>query len=240
MARIWIIPTLLLFAGCQEPGTPEPGTGNAPEPALPTFAADEPTTFHTGETPIAAADAEQEPIAGQSSTDSDTDAAAADADEAGDVSVQILNWDQTQDLIGKHRGKIVVLDVWSTSCIPCMREFPYLVELQKKHGDDLVAISLNTDYLGIKSKPPEYYRERVLAFLQKQDATFQNVLSNVPSDELFALLEINSIPAVFVYDAAGKLVQRFDDSGNYGDDGFTYEDHVTPAVEELVSKSAAQ
>jgi hypothetical protein len=96
-------------------------------------------------------------------------------------------------------------------------------------------MSLACDYAGIKNKPPEYYRERVLKFLTKQGATFENLLSSVPSDELFdKKMELSSIPAVYVFGRDGKLVKRFDnEKAEKEEDNFTYAD-VTKLVEELV------
>ena len=79
------------------------------------------------------------------------------------VTLNIKNWDETLELVAQHKGKVVVLDLWSTSCEPCMVEFPHLVELHKQHGEMLVCLSASCDYAGIKSKPPETYRDRVSA-----------------------------------------------------------------------------
>lgn len=153
------------------------------------------------------------------------------------VELKTLNWEETEKLVESHRGKIVVMDVWSTACIPCMREFPNLVVLDKQHRQDGVAcISLSLDYDGIASKPPETYRERVLKFLRKQEATFDNVLSSVASEELLDKLELASMPAVYVYGRDGKLVKRFDnESITKESEEFTYKD-VTKLVEELLAK----
>jgi thiol-disulfide isomerase/thioredoxin len=130
-----------------------------------------------------------------------------------------------------------VLDAWSTSCVPCIKEFPNLVNLHKKHAaKGLVCMSMSCDYAGISKKPPEFYKERVLKFLEKQEATFQNILSNVPSDELFDEMKLSSIPAVYVFGRDGKLVKRFDnENAKTEEDNFTYE-QVTQMVEELLSK----
>ncbi len=153
------------------------------------------------------------------------------------VAVKILNWDETQEIVKKHKGKIVVLDVWSTSCDPCMKEFPNLVKLHKAHGKDVICMSASTDYAGSKNKPPEYYKERVLKFLQEQDATFDNVLLNVPSDELFEKIDLSSIPAVYVYGRDGKLVKRFDSESaenlKTNEEAFTYAD-VNKVVDGLL------
>ncbi len=153
------------------------------------------------------------------------------------IAVQIVDWDETQKLVAAHKGKIVVLDAWSTSCPPCMKEFPNLVKLHQKYGGKEVAcMSLSCDYAGIKNKPPEFYRERVEKFLSKQGAEFQNLLSSVPSEDLFEKMKLSSIPAVYVYGRDGKLVKRFDNEQAKSDaDEFTYAE-VTKLVEELVAK----
>ena len=33
----------------------------------------------------------------------------------------------------KQRGKVVVVDFWSTNCPPCMKAFPDFIEMQKKN-----------------------------------------------------------------------------------------------------------
>ena len=161
----------------------------------------------------------------------------AEAPKTSAVSLKIMNWEETQDIVKKHKGKIVVMDVWSTSCDPCMKEFPNLVKLHKTHGKDVVCMSVSTDYAGSKNKPPEYYRERVLKFLQEQDAGFDNILLNVPSDELFEKIELSSIPAVYVYGRDGKLVKRFDSESaenlKTDEEAFTYAD-VNKVVQGLL------
>jgi thiol-disulfide isomerase/thioredoxin len=154
------------------------------------------------------------------------------------VSVKIVTWDETLKLVAEHKGKVVVLDAWSTSCPPCMKEFPNLVKLHEKYGGkEVVCMSLSCDYAGIKNKPPEFYRERVEKFLTKQGAEFQNLMSSIPSDELFEeKMKLSSIPAVYVFGRDGKIAKRFDnEQAKTEEDNFTYDD-ITKLVKELVAK----
>lgn len=166
------------------------------------------------------------------------DASAADP-KPGAVSLKILNWEETMEIVKGYKGKIVVMDVWSTSCDPCMKEFPNLVKLAKTQGKDVACLSVSTDYTGSKNKPPEFYRERVLKFLTEQQATFDNVLLNVPSDELFEQISLASIPAVYVFGRDGKLVKRFDSESaenlKTDEEAFTYAD-VNKVVQNLLKK----
>lgn len=153
-----------------------------------------------------------------------------------DVKLVAGTWNDVQALVAKNKGKIVVVDIWSTSCLPCMTEFPNLVEIHKKHGDRVVCISFNVDYVGIKSKPAKTYEKKAHEFLQKHNATCLNFLSTTPSDEIFESLELPSIPAVYVYDGDGKILKRFDDSlfEDGKEEAFTYEDDINPFLETLL------
>jgi thiol-disulfide isomerase/thioredoxin len=150
--------------------------------------------------------------------------------------VEILSWDQTQTRREQFRGKVVVLDVWSTFCQPCVREFPNLVNLKERLGDKIACISFNTDYTGAKDEPPESFRKNVLAFLTAQKARLFNVLSSDPNEEFFDKIRLGGPPAVFVYDRGGKLVKRFDNSQVPKVPEFTYKYDVIPFVERLLSQ----
>lgn len=155
---------------------------------------------------------------------------------AEEVSLQLMTWDETQQLIATQRGKVVVLDLWATSCVPCRREFPSLVQLHRDFGDRVACVSFSTDYTGRASKPPESYREQVLEYLTQQGATFLNVLGTDDPDELSERLKLPPIPAVYVYDQQGKLSTRFDNTDRDREE-FTYEKDVIPFVRQLLDGS---
>ncbi len=129
--------------------------------------------------------------------------------------------------------KVCVVDVWSLSCEPCLKEFPGLVRLDQELGGKVTCLSVNVDYDGRKSKPAETYRSRVTAFLQSSNATFDNFLCETPNEEVYAALKIVSIPAVLIYDANGNLVRTFSDTGE--DRGFNYAEQIAPLVRTLVT-----
>jgi thiol-disulfide isomerase/thioredoxin len=157
------------------------------------------------------------------------------AEEA--VQLKLQSWDKTSKLIDSHKGKIVVVDFWATSCLPCRREFPHLVALQKAHPETVACVSVSLDYSGRKSRPPHTYRDSVLEFLKQQQAsTIDNVLSTDDPDELEARLKLAPIPLVWVYDRDGKLRRTFDNGDLEGEE-FTYEKDVVPFVESLLSES---
>jgi thiol-disulfide isomerase/thioredoxin len=151
------------------------------------------------------------------------------------VDLKILDYDGIQALIKSHKGKVVVMDCWATSCEPCKEEFPGLVAIHKKYGDQVACISLSFDFQGGEGVKPEDKKDEVLKFLREQKATFDNVLTNFPADDLYGKLQFASIPGVFVYGREGKLVKMFDNSDPKADN-FTYKKDVEPKVAELLNK----
>ena len=214
---------LMLVAGCEnQPAAPEtepevPAAGPAVEPE----AASEATA------PEGQSEPESSPVPTESSSEEVP---------GREVSLQVLDWDATQKLVEKHRGKVVVMDLWSTYCPPCIAEFPHLVELHRQYGDQVECISVSLDYDGLDDTPVEEYREKVLGFLKKQEATFTNVLLSTDAETLFnERIEHNSMPVVYVFNQDGERVAAFPDL--QGDpERFNYADFVTPLVERLLAE----
>jgi thiol-disulfide isomerase/thioredoxin len=140
--------------------------------------------------------------------------------------------EQLKELIARYRGRVVVVDVWATWCPPCVKEFPNLVALSKKYPKDkLACISLSCDHQGIDEFSE--VRQQVLNFLTEHEATIDNVISTLETDQLFRRLGITSVPVVDVYAPDGTLHHRFDLSQGVE---FTYAD-VNRLVQELVSQA---
>lgn len=151
------------------------------------------------------------------------------------ATIQVLDWKQTQDLIARHKGEVVLVDIWTSTCPACIEKFPEFVSLQQKHrAAGLACISVNCDYDGVPDKPPEHYRPNVEKFLQEQQAEFDNVLLSVPFVDFLELIDLASTPAYLLYDAEGKLVRRFDnDEALKEEDEFTMA-QIAAAVEKLL------
>lgn len=219
--RTFMLAIALLAAGCQRSDN-RPQTAAAPASALAPNEAASPT-------PSTPADGDSTPP-GTSPPAPENRAAAADA--SGSVSVDIRSWKQVEAMIAEHRGRVVVVDVWSTWCVPCLREFPHLVALHEAYPERVACISVNIDYAGVPDEPPESFQAKVLAFLRARRAAFQNVICSDPDEQVLRELQISSIPAVLVYDRQGVLKKTFvNDDQQYGDDGFSYPEHIEPVVE---------
>tara|TARA_R110002111_G_scaffold227346_1_gene288845 strand:+ start:100571 stop:101272 length:702 start_codon:yes stop_codon:yes gene_type:complete len=204
---------LILLHGCNQ---------NVPAPATPP---------KTAEAPEPAAKAEVKPpvIPG------------AKTFERDGVTAQIASWDETQAFIARQKGKIVVVDLWSTWCEPCLREFPQLVALQKKYPEKVVCVSFNLNYDGSKNSPPESNSEELMEFFSKQKADIVNIISSTPDEKIYESIKLAAIPAAYVYGTDGKLKKRFDNETlEYGQEGFTYKKHIVPLIDELLQTTQKQ
>ncbi|MGE3313914.1 MAG: TlpA family protein disulfide reductase [Planctomycetaceae bacterium] len=165
---------------------------------------------------------------------SDTKVSAPTDEVANAVDVRIASWDETQKLVAAESGKVVIIDVWSLNCQPCIREFPGLVKLSEKYPDKVACISFDIDHDGSKDNPPESYRADVLKFLKERNAHFKNVIASDVNEDFLNAIKLGGPPAVFVYGRDGKLVRRFDNSVPKQPE-FTYEKDVIPLVDQLLA-----
>ncbi len=155
------------------------------------------------------------------------------------ITAKIASWEQLQQFVASQKGKIVVVDIWSTWCLPCVREYPHLVALQKKYPEKVVCVSFNINYDGSKKNPPESNADELLDFYVKQKSNIQNFISSTPDEELYEKIKLASIPVAYVYDTSGKLKKRFDnEKKEYGKEGFSYEKHIVPLIDQMLKESS--
>lgn len=131
--------------------------------------------------------------------------------------------DLLKTIASKNKGKYTVVDAWATWCSACKENFPHLVEMHAKYGDQGVAtISLSLDDSTNKKALAE-----ALKFLKEKKAEFPNYVLTENQDDAFEKLNVNGLPAVFVYGPDGKEIARF----TYDDPNHQFE---YPDVEKLI------
>jgi thiol-disulfide isomerase/thioredoxin len=153
-------------------------------------------------------------------------AAPAFADD-DKVEVKVMKYDDLAKLVKDNKGKVIVVDFWQDFCITCKKEMPRLIELKKKYGDDLVAITVNLD-----DPNDAKFRAANEKTLNKLQATNTiNVLLDEKEDVWMKKLNIESFPTVFVFRQDGKYEKRYPEENK----GFDYGD-VAQVVAELLKK----
>ncbi|GIW99217.1 MAG: hypothetical protein KatS3mg111_2550 [Pirellulaceae bacterium] len=175
------------------------------------------------------------PSPADSSIDASRPAGGADeqGSQATDVKLKLVDAQQLKEELAKFRGKIVVLDVWSTSCAPCLQEFPHLIAISRQYSPQVQCVSLNLDYIGLPSKPPESYLPTIKAVLEEFGASaVYHLVSAIADDQMRSELQISAIPAVFLIDRDGRIVDRFTDANASGE-GVSYIRDILPRLEAL-------
>jgi thiol-disulfide isomerase/thioredoxin len=104
----------------------------------------------------------------------------------------------TKSLADWH-GRVVLLNIWATWCVPCREEMPTLDELEAAlGGKDFEVVILNIDRGGI-DKPK--------AFLAETGATHLQLYTD-PSGKLFSTLKAVGMPTTLLIDRDGKEIGR--------------------------------
>jgi thiol-disulfide isomerase/thioredoxin len=154
--------------------------------------------------------------------------AAIGAPEGDDVKLEVATPKEVDATIADQKGKIVVVDIWATWCIPCKKEFPHLVVLHKEHAKDGVAcmsIAMDT----------EKQHDNALKFLKEKGAAFANFRMERDDDATSAWQEkhkMQALPVVLVFGRDGNLAKKFEGDTEHN---FSYDD-VNKLVAELLKK----
>ena len=67
---------------------------------------------------------------------------------SNELILKVVSADQLFDDIQKNNSSdLILINVWSTWCVPCIEEFPYIVDLELKYKpEDLDIIFVSTDW----------------------------------------------------------------------------------------------
>jgi peroxiredoxin len=95
------------------------------------------------------------------------------------------------------RGKVVVLNFWTTWCEPCIIEMPSLKQMQSQLQSKVTVLAVSTDDDG-----EAYHR-----FLRQYNIDFLTV--NDQGKKSAELYGTTGQPETFIIDPSGKLVRKF-------------------------------
>ena len=120
-----------------------------------------------------------------------------------------------KDISGKkvnlsdYAGRIVVLDLWATWCVPCIASFPAMEVMVEKHPE------VTFLFIAVEEKEKDRLA-RVKGFMEKNKYPFTVLLDEPvePNSSKYRIMSAyrpDGIPAKYVIDRNGKL--RFSTSG---------------------------
>jgi cytochrome c biogenesis protein CcmG, thiol:disulfide interchange protein DsbE len=111
-----------------------------------------------------------------------------------DLTVQGF-WDRKEMRLSQLRGKVVLLDIWASWCVPCKDEMPTLDEIARRlqgKGVEVVAVSIDEDRVAAEQ------------FLKKRKR-WSLTVAHDPSGAIPDRLQPSKMPTSYVIDRAGIL-----------------------------------
>jgi thiol-disulfide isomerase/thioredoxin len=108
-----------------------------------------------------------------------------------------------------YRGKVVLLNIWATWCTPCLKELPYLHELQETYVDKgLVVLALSVDTnVGL---------EQVRLFLGTRDLEIAHLALD-GNGVWEQALNLRGLPVSYIIDREGRMTHRYIGAANWMD-----------------------
>ena len=111
----------------------------------------------------------------------------------------VIDADGKSKSLADFSGKIVLLNIWATWCLPCREEMPALDALETKlGGKDFRVVAVNID----KGGP-----DKAAAFLKETGATHLALYTD-PTGKLFATLKSVGMPTTLILDRDGEEIGR--------------------------------
>ncbi len=138
----------------------------------------------------------------------------------------VQDWINSNPLtLRENRGKVVLIDFWTYSCINCIRNNPYLIDWYETYKDKGFVI------IGVHA--PEFAFEKNLSNVQKA-VKDQSISYPVVLDNNFATwnaFDNRSWPASYLIDASGQVRRVHEGEGEY--------DKEEKAIRELLLENGA-
>lgn len=129
---------------------------------------------------------------------------------AENFSLPALNGHRVQ--LSDFRGKIVLINFWTTWCTACVGEIPELIALQKHHNRDLEILGISLDSVSDDDRhgslpPTEMVRRKVLRTVESRGINYTVLLDE--KDMVGGRFNGGELPTTVIVDAQGRIRRRF-------------------------------
>tara|TARA_B100000949_G_scaffold108080_1_gene95974 strand:- start:35564 stop:37099 length:1536 start_codon:yes stop_codon:yes gene_type:complete len=107
-----------------------------------------------------------------------------------------------EQVLSKHKGKIILVDFWASWCAPCRQEMPYLKDLKQKFNETeikIIEISIDKDYSA-------WERASKLEKISKEEDSY--IISNWEKSNLYKNYKIKTIPRYLLFGKDGKIINE--------------------------------
>ena len=120
--------------------------------------------------------------------------------------IEVVNF-SFDDIDGKRvsfsdfKGKYVYIDFWATWCAPCLKEIPFLKEIEEQYkNEDIVFVSISIDNEKDKAKWAKMVKEKQLGGVQ--------LFAGINAGDVTNPYKISGIPHFMLFDKEGKIVEN--------------------------------
>ena len=119
------------------------------------------------------------------------------------VALNMIDEAGVKDLLQNKSDKLRLINVWATWCGPCVTEFPSFIEMNRMFRNR------DFEFLTVSADNPAN-KEKVLKFLQKNQASVNNYLFSV--DDKYKLIEAidpkwqGALPYTILVEPGGKII----------------------------------
>ena len=114
----------------------------------------------------------------------------------GDLDFSFRGFDQKDYHLAHFRGKIVLINIWATWCLPCVEELPSLMKLAQLFPEKLIVIAVTEEESSV-----------VQAFTKQFGKTGQNFIFGI-SGEVMKIFSPRALPESYLLDREGKLLEK--------------------------------
>jgi thiol-disulfide isomerase/thioredoxin len=120
-------------------------------------------------------------------------------------SVVNISMDDLLQRIAERNNKPLFLNFWAAWCVPCVEEFPFIVDLQKEFGDKIDFILVSCDKFTGST-------EKVAPLLKALHVKFETLILQEENQKKFTSAIddkwMGSMPFTIIYDVDGKKAHR--------------------------------
>lgn len=117
---------------------------------------------------------------------------------SGTLSIPVYDFEGLQPLLNKKDETIYVINFWATWCAPCLKELPYLEQVQSDYRDRGVQVIL------VSLDMPRMWETHLLPFVMERNLKSMVVVLDDPKQNTWIPLVHESwtgaIPATLIYD----------------------------------------
>lgn len=129
---------------------------------------------------------------------------------------------EIQEVISSYKGdKAVLVNVWATWCVPCVEEFPEIVDIQRKYPEELQVVFISADF------PDD--RDRAVQFLKDHDVDWTTYYKDAKDEPFINALSPDwsgALPFTKIINKEGEEVAHWENKATFD----TFNKHVQQAI----------